>query len=224
MSSVTSTVKLLQQELGLLYRLRNEGGIVLVFFLSIVALFPIALRQDPVLTLKVLPAALWISVMLALILALDAALKREWLLGMLDMYVLSSYPLAGLMWIKSTALWLAFGVPLTLSALLVAYSLGMPGKGLQALGATLCLGTPLLCWIGCFAASLTISLPRGGLLMTVLLLPLYIPVLLLSMSALEAALLGLPYQGQLALLLAGCCLYGTGMPFATAAAIKVSVT
>jgi len=144
--------------------------------------------------------------------------------GALEQMVLSPHPLSLLVLAKVIAHWLVSGLPMLLMAPLLGLFLSLPAEGLRALELTLLIGTPLLSLIGSIGVALTVGLRRGGVLLTLLVLPLYIPVLIFATNAVSVAVAGLPIDGQLYFLLALLALAITLAPFATAAALRISLS
>jgi heme exporter protein B len=137
---------------------------------------------------------------------------------------LSPQPLPVLVLAKVLAHWLVSGLPMLMMAPLLALFLAMPATGIRALELTLLVGTPLLSLIGSIGVALTVGMRRGGVLLTLLVLPLYIPVLIFATTAVTAAMAGLPYDGQIYFLAALLALAMTLSPFATAAALRISLS
>jgi heme exporter protein B len=144
--------------------------------------------------------------------------------GALEQMVLSPHPLSLLVLAKVLAHWLVTGLPMLLMAPLLGMFLALPASGLFALELTLLIGTPLLSLVGSIGVALTVGLRRGGVLLTLLVLPLYIPVLIFATNAVSVAVAGLPIDGQLYFLLAMLALAMTLAPFATAAALRISLS
>ena len=221
MSSVFTL--LLARETRLLFRRPAELANPLVFFAIVIALFPLAVGPETQLLQTISPGLLWVAALLAVLLSLDGLFRSDFEDGSLEQWVVSPHPLALLVLAKVLAHWLFSGLALVLLAPLLGLMLGMPLSVLPVLLLSLLLGTPVLSLLGAVGAALTVGLKRGGLLLALLILPLYIPVLILGSGALQAALQGLPAVGHLLWLSCLTALAVTLTPFAIAAGLKISV-
>src|SRR5476651_1586739 len=170
-----------------------------------------------------MPTLAWVAALLSVLLSLDGLFRSDFEDGSLEQWVLSSHPLALLVLAKVLAHWVFSGLALVLLAPLLALMLGLPSECLPVLLLSLLLGTPVLSLLGAVGAALTVGLKRGGLLLALLILPLYIPVLILGSGALQAALQGMPATGYLLWLGSLTALAVTLTPFAIAAGLKISV-
>lgn len=214
---------LVVREARLLCRRPAELANPLVFFAIVIALFPLAVGPQTQLLQSLSPGLLWVAALLAVLLSLDGLFRSDFEDGSLEQWLLSSHPLALLVLAKVSAHWLFSGLALVLLSPLLALMLGLPGRCLPVLLASLLLGTPILSLLGAIGAALTVGLKRGGLLLALLILPLYIPVLILGSGALQASLQGLPVAGHLLWLASLCALTITLTPFAIAAGLSISV-
>ncbi|KPX37717.1 heme exporter protein CcmB [Pseudomonas ficuserectae] len=214
---------LIVREFRLLARRPAELANPLVFFAIVVALFPLALGPQTQLLQALSPGLVWVAALLAVLLSLDGLFRSDFEDGSLEQWVLSPHPLALLVLSKVLAHWVFSGLALVLLSPLLALMLGLPVRCLPVLMVSLLLGTPVLSLLGAVGAALTVGLKRGGLLLALLILPLYIPVLILGSGALQAALQGMPATDYLLWL--GClsALAITLTPFAIAAGLKISV-
>ena len=215
---------LLRRDLLLAYRRRAELLQPLVFLLVIVSLFPLGVGPSPQLLARIAPGVIWIAALLTTVLALDAMFRSDHDDGSLEQFVLSGAPLSLLVLAKVLAHWLVTGLPLVLLAPLLATWMNLPTGGLPVLLATLALGTPVLSLVGAIGVALTVGLKRGGQLLSLLVFPLYVPLLVIATGAVGAALDGLPYAGQLGLLAAALIAAISLAPFATAAALKITLS
>jgi heme exporter protein B len=215
--------QLLVRETRLLFRRPAELLNPLVFFAIVIALFPLAVGPESQQLQTLSPGLLWVAALLAVLLSLDGLFRSDFEDGSLEQWVLSPHPLPLLVLAKVLAHWLLCGLSLVMLAPLLALMLGLPGRCLPVLLATLLLGTPILSLLGAVGAALTVGLKRGGLLLALLILPLYIPVLILGSGALQAALQGLPAAGHLLWLASLTALSVTLTPLAIAAGLKISV-
>lgn len=206
----------------LLLGLRHAGELAnpLIFFLIIVSLFPLALGDDTGLLRHIAPAIIWVCVLLAMTLSLDRIFESDHRDGTLEQLALSVHPLALLVGAKILAHWLLHGAPLAAAGLALALLHGVEPAAVAALAVTLLLGTPVLSLTGSVLAALTMGLRGGGVLLALLILPLYVPVLIFSSGAVSNARLGLAIAGELYILAALLVLSATLMPLAAAAAVR----
>ncbi|QHF02731.1 heme exporter protein CcmB [Pseudomonas asturiensis] len=214
---------LLLREARLLARRPAELANPLVFFAIVIVLFPLAVGPESQLLQSLSPGLVWVAALLAVLLSLDGLFRSDFEDGSLEQWVLSPHPLALLVLVKVLAHWLFSGLALVVLAPMLALMLGLPGHCLPVLMLSLLLGTPVLSLLGAVGAALTVGLKRGGLLLALLILPLYIPVLILGSGALQAALQGMPASGYLLWLGSLTALAVTLTPFAIAAGLKISV-
>ncbi|MCC4263153.1 heme exporter protein CcmB [Oceanimonas baumannii] len=205
--------------------LRRRADILnpLWFFVIVITLFPLGVGPEPALLARIAPGIVWVAALLASLLALERLFRDDYIDGTLEQMMLMPCPLGVVVLAKVLAHWLLTGLPLLLLSPLVAVLLSMDMNGFLGMFWTLLLGTPILSLLGAIGVALTVGIGKGGVLLSLLTLPLYIPVLIFATSAIETAGLGLPYSGQLAIL--GAMLAGsvTLAPFAIAAALRVSV-
>ncbi|WP_213875968.1 heme exporter protein CcmB [Pseudomonas sp. dw_358] len=214
---------LLRREALLLVRRPAELANPLVFFAIVIALFPLAVGPEAQLLRTLSPGLIWVAALLAVLLSLDGLFRSDFEDGSLEQWVLSPHSLAWLVLAKVMAHWLFSGLALVVVSPVLAVMLGLPAASIPVLLASLLLGTPVLSLLGAVGAALTVGLKRGGLLLALLILPLYIPVLILGSGALQASLQGLPTTGFLLWLGSLTALAVTLTPFATAAGLKISV-
>ncbi len=214
---------LLRRDLLLAYRHRGELANPLLFFLMIVTLYPLGVSPEMELLRKIAPGVIWIAALLAALFSLENLFRSDFEDGALEQMLLSPHPLAVLVLAKVLAHWLVSGLPMLLLAPVLALSLAMPERAIRALVLTLSLGTPLLSLIGAIGVALTVGLRRGGILLTLLVLPLYVPVLIFATNAVTAASAGMPIAGQLYFLAALLALALTLAPVAIAAALRISM-
>lgn len=209
----------------LLLALRRRGEIVnpLLFLLMVVTLFPLALGADTAVLAMVAPGVVWVAALLAALLSLDSMYRPDFDDGSLEQLLLSPHPLSLLVAAKVLAHWLVTGLPLTLLAPLLALLLNLPPEALAALVLTLLLGTPVLSLVGGIGVALIVGLPRGGMLLPLLMLPLYIPVLIFGAGAVDYAAAGLSWLAPVYFLAALLALAVTLAPPAMAAALRISV-
>lgn len=210
-------------ELRVVLRHGVEVANPLWFFLLTIVLFPLSVGPEPQLLMRMAPGIMWVAVLLASMLALERLFRDDLADGSLEQQMLLPIPLPAVVLVKVLAHWVVTGVPLLLLSPLAALLLGIDADGWQMLALTLLLGTPTLSFLGAPGVALTIGLKRGGVLLSVLLLPLTIPLLIFATAAMDAAAMHLPVRGYLAIL--GALLAGSATlsPFATAAALRISV-
>ncbi|QQD21936.1 heme exporter protein CcmB [Oceanospirillaceae bacterium ASx5O] len=221
MSLVTATIKR-----DLLLAARNAGEWLnpLMFFLMVAALFPLAVDPDPKFLSKIAGGVIWVAALLATLLSLDALYKADVEDGSLEQWLASGESLYAMALGKALVHWCISGLPLTLMAPVLGLMLNMPDEAYAALLLSLLIGTPVLSLLGAVGAALTAGVRSGGLLLSLLILPLYIPVLIFAASAVYHASIGMDYNGQLgflgALLALALCL----TPFAASAALKLNLS
>lgn len=221
---VRAYAALLRRDLLLAFRHRGELANPLLFFLIVVTLFPLGVSPEEALLRKIAPGVIWIAALLAALFSLENMFRSDFDDGALEQMALSPHPLSVLVLAKVTAHWLVSGLPMLFMAPVLALFFTLPAGAVYALELTLLVGTPLLSLIGAIGVALTIGLRRGGVLLTLLVLPLYIPVLIFATNAVAAAGAGLPVEGQLYFLAALLALAVTLAPLATAAALRISLS
>jgi heme exporter protein B len=221
-SYTASFMTFLQRDLRIAIRHRGDIFNPLLFFILVVTLFPLGIGPEPQVLTRVAPGIIWVAALLASMLSLERLFKADYNDGSLEQMLLSPQPLALLVLSKVLAHWILTGVPLILVAPLLAVLLHLESNSYGALMSTLALGTPVLSLLGAIGVALTVGLRKGGVLLSLLILPLYIPVLIFATSAIDAAGLNLTYDGQLAILAA--MLVGSLIlaPFAIGASLRVS--
>ncbi|MFO1106476.1 MAG: heme exporter protein CcmB [Amaricoccus sp.] len=218
-----SAAAVLGRELRLALRSGGGAGLGLAFFLILVLLVPFGIGPDPARLAPVAPGTLWIGALLACLLSLDRLFQSDFEDGTLDILALSPLPLAGLVALKALAHWLTTGLPLVLVAPLLALTLSLPAPAYPWLVASLAIGTPALSFLGAIGAAVTVGIRRGGLLLSLLVLPLYIPTLIFGARTVIAAAEGVDPRPAL-LLLGGLSLAILGLsPIAAAAALRVAL-
>ena len=220
MSVLTAT---LRREWQLAWRNLADAINPAAFFLMVIALVPLGVSAESTRLAALAPGMLWVAALLASLLSADMLFRRDYDDGMLEQYLLLPAHLYSVVWIKVLVHWLFAGLPLVLLSPLLGGMLSLPVVAMPVTMLALALGTLSLSLIGAIGASLTVSLRRGGLLIAVIVLPLYIPVLIFATSAIDAAGMGLPYGGQLAILAAMLVGALTLTPLAVSAALRVSL-
>ncbi len=218
---MSPTLALLARELRLSLRSGGGAGLGLAFFLIVVLLVPFGVGPVPSLLAQIAPGTLWVAALLATLLSLDRLFQADFEDGTLDILTLSPMPLEGLVAIKAFAHWLTTGLPLIVAAPVLALTLNLPDPAFLWLVTSLAAGTPALNFLGAIGASLTVGIRRGGLLLSLLVLPLYIPTLIFGASAVSAAADGADPMPAF-LLLVGITLFTLALtPFAAAAALRM---
>ena len=216
-------IALLLRDLRLATRAGGGFGLGLAFFLLVAVLVPLGVGPEPALLARIAPGILWVGALLACLLSLDRIFALDFEDGSMDLLATAPIPLEGVVLVKALAHWLVTGLPLTLMSPVLGLLLNLPGPGYGWLVLSLALGTPALSLIGAFGAALTVGLKRGGLLLSLLVLPLYVPTLIYGAEAVRRGAEG---QGAMTalLLLAGITAGVVALlPFAAAAAIRVNL-
>lgn len=211
-----------RRDLALAWRSRSDLVNPLGFFLLVVSLFPLAMSPEPELLAQIGPGLVWVAALLAVLLSLETLFRVDRDDGSLEQMLMSPTPLPLLALARVLAHVLTVGLPLVVMAPLLALMLGIEGEALSALLAGLALGVPVLCMVGAIGAALTAGIARGGVLVALIVLPLYVPVLVFGAGAAWGAGLGLPYAGQLAVLGALLALSTALAPFAIAGGLRIS--
>ena len=213
----------LKREIALGLRQKGEVLTPLVFFVVIASLFPLGVGPESALLLRMAPGVLWVSALLAAMLSLQRLFAMDYADGSLEQMALSPTPLGLLVIAKALSHFLLSGLPLVLMAPVLGLQFGMEGRSLGILMLTLLLGTPTLSLIGSIGAALTLGVRGAGVLLSLLILPLYIPVLIFGAGAVEADAAGLGVGGHLSLLAALLVLSVFFAPLATTAALRISL-
>ncbi|NYS23683.1 heme exporter protein CcmB [Rhodobacteraceae bacterium 2376] len=216
-------IALLIRDLRLAIRAGGGFGLGLAFFLILAVLVPLGVGPEPAVLAAIAPGVLWVGALLACLLSLDRIFALDWEDGSLDLLATAPIPLEGVVTIKAMAHWITTGLPLVLAAPVLGVLLNLPPEAFGWLVISLLLGTPALSVIGTFGAALTVGLKRGGLLLSLLVLPLYIPTLVFGAELVSRGAAGLPIQTALALL-AGITAGSVAiLPFASAAVIRINL-
>ena len=205
--------------------LRSRGELVqaLMFLVIVVSLFPLAVGPESALLKRIAPGVVWVAALLSVLLTLPRLFAADYADGTLEQLVMSPYPLPLIAAGKMLAHWLMSGLPLTLIAPLLGLQFGLEMNELVVLVAGLMLGTPILSMIGAIGAALTLGVRGGSILMALLVLPLYVPVLIFGAGAVEQSMSSIDYSANLSLLGAGLLLGALAVPFAVAAALRISL-
>jgi heme exporter protein B len=214
---------ILKRELAINITRQSEWLAVLLFYVMVISLFPIAMGPMMHEIIIVAPAVIWVAVLLTTFVAQESMLRCDFNIGIFEQMLLSDYPFSLLILVKILVHWLIFAVPMILLTPILALSLSVPLPSIAVIMLSLVLGTLILFLVGAIGAALTISLARGGVLLAILILPLYAPVLILGTNIGMLSLDGIIDTGQLALLGALAVAALLGAPLAVAAAIRVSI-
>ena len=217
-------LKLVRRDLTLALRQGSAVTLSLSFFVMTVVLFPLGVGPELGVLARIGPGVLWVAALLACLLTLDRMFQADFEDGSLDLLLIGPLPVEMLVLAKVLAHWLTSILPLILIPPILGLSLNLPLDGILALTLALLLGTPTLSLIGAVGAALTVAMRRGGVLLSLLVLPLYIPVLIFGVAAVEAAISMLPATPHL-LLLGGISLGALVVgPLAAAAALRLSLS
>lgn len=216
-------IALLIRDMRLAVRAGGGFGLGLAFFLLVAVLVPLGVGPDGAVLAKIAPGILWVAALLACLLSLDRIFALDFEDGSLDLLATAPIPLEGVVAVKALAHWAVTGLPLAMVAPVLGLLLNLPAAGYGWLVASLLLGTPALSVIGCFGAALTVGLKRGGLLLSLLVLPMYVPTLIFGAEVVKRGAAGGAVLTPL-LVLAGITAGATALlPFASAAAIRVNL-
>jgi heme exporter protein B len=210
----------LRRDLRLALRTPSDSFTVMLFFVLTVVLFPFGVGPEPNILARIAPGIIWVTALLACLLSFDRLYQLDSEDGSLDLLVLAPASLELIVLAKCLAHWLTTGLPLIIAAPLLGLLLNLPMEGYGAMLAALALGTPSLSLIGSIGAALTLGARRGGVLLPLLVLPLYIPVLIFGAAAVDAAIAGMSVRPHLLLLGGILAAALTLTPFASAAAIR----
>jgi len=212
------------RDLTLAFRRPEQLLHPLAFFVLVTTLFPLSMSSPQLATLRAIaPGVLWVAALLAALLALDFLFRDDAQDGTLEQYALSGQSLTWLLLGKTGAHWLLTGVPLSLMAPLMGYTLGVPASASAGIMLTVALGSLALSFIGSIGAALTLGVRRGGVLLSILILPLAVPILIFGSRATELAIRGEAYSAPMELLGAIVVLSFTLAPLAAAAAVRISL-
>ncbi len=224
LSLTQAFVFILRRDLLIALRNRSELANPLLFFVLVITLFPLAVGAEPNLLARIAPGIIWVAALLASMLSLDAMFRSDFEDGTLEQMLLSAHPVPVLVLAKVSAHWLVTGLPLLLVSPLLAMMLGLDEGAYGVLLLTILIGTPILSLIGSIGVALTIGLRKGGIILSLLVLPLYVPVLIFAASAVDMASGGLSASPQISMMLAFLFLSLSLSPWATAAALRMSMS
>jgi heme exporter protein B len=220
---LTSMTTIIRRELLIAFRRKADVLNPLWFFIIVITLFPLSIGPEPMLLARIAAGIVWVAALLSALLSLERLFRDDFSDGSLEQMMLMPTPLSVLVLAKVFAHWVLTGLPLIIISPLLAILLSLDFNSWLAIVLTLLLGTPTLSFLGAVGVALTVGLQKGGVLLSLLILPLYIPVLIFATSAIDAAGLGMAYNGQLAILGALFMGSATLTPFAISSALRVSV-
>ncbi|MFV0409155.1 MAG: heme exporter protein CcmB [Paracoccus sp. (in: a-proteobacteria)] len=216
-------IALLLRDLKLATRAGGGFGLGLAFFLILCTLVPFGVGPEGDILARIAPGILWVGALLACLLSLDRIFALDFEDGSLDLLATAPIPLEGAVIAKAAAHWLTSCLPLIIAAPLFGLLLHLPGQAMGVLMISLAIGTPALSMLGAFGAAITVGLKRGGLLLSLLVLPLYVPTLIFGAEAVRRASAGMDpatpliFQGAISLLVLAL------IPFAAAAALRINL-
>jgi len=210
------------RDLLLAMRRRSDVATALLFFVIVASLFPLGVGAEPNLLRSIAPGVIWVAALLSSMLSLGRLFAADYADGTLEQILLGAAPLGVVVAAKALAHWLVSGMPLVLIAPVLALQYDLPGSLYGVLALSLLLGTPVLSLIGAIGAALTLGLRGGGVLLSLLVLPLYVPVLIMGAGSVDMAAAGLAPDGQYLLLAALLVVAAAFAPWAIAAALRIS--
>jgi heme exporter protein B len=218
-----AAIGVLRRDLLLALRRKSDALAPVFFFVVVASLFPLGLGPEPELLRRIGPGVLWVGALLATMLSLARLFASDYEDGTLEQMALSPEPLIALVGAKVAAHWLVSALPLVLVSPVLALQYGLPADTIAVLAASLALGTPVLSLVGAIGAALTLGVRGGGLLVALLVLPLYVPALVFGAGAVDANLAGTGAGAHLSLL--GACLVIAAFfaPWAIGAALRIAL-
>jgi len=216
-------IALLLRDLRLAFRAGGGFGLSLAFFLIVVVLVPFGVGPEMALLSRIAPGILWVGALLACLLSLDRIFALDFEDGSLDLLATSPLPTEGIVTVKAIAHWITTGLPLVMIAPVLGVLLGLPQQGYYWIILSLALGTPALSVIGTFGAALTVGIKRGGLLLSLLVLPLYVPTLIYGAELARRGTLGMDTTTPMLMLTGITCAVTALLPFASAAVLRINL-
>ncbi len=214
---------IVHRDLLLVMRRKSEVLTALFFFIVVTSLFPLGIGADAALLRKIAPGVIWVAALLATLLGLQRMFAADYMDGALEQMALSPYPLVLLVAGKILAHWIVCGLPLVILAPIIGFQFDLDASSLYVLMGSLLLGTPVLSLLGSIGAALTLGVRGGSLLMSLLILPLYVPVLIFGAGAVYANSVGLDATGHFSLLGALLILALAFVPWVSATAVKIAI-
>ncbi len=216
-------IALMKRDLRLALRSGGGFGLSLAFFLIVVMFVPFGVGPESEVLARIAPGILWIGALLACLLSLDRIFQLDFEDGSLDLLATAPLPLEGIVAMKAVAHWLTTGLPLTVAAPVLGFLLDLPTEGYLWVFLSLAAGTPALSFLGTFGAAITVGLKRGGLLLSLLVLPLYIPTLIFGAQSVTLIVQGQSNSTAFLILLAISLFTFALIPFAAARALRVNI-
>jgi heme exporter protein B len=220
---MSALLAMIRRDLLLVMRRKSEVLTALFFFVVVTSLFPLGVGADASLLRKIAPGVIWVAALLATLLGLNRMFATDYVDGALEQIVLSPQPLVLLIAGKIIAHWIVCGLPLVILAPIIGIQFGLDSSSLYVLMGTLLLGTPVLSLLGSIGAALTLGVRGGSVLMSLLILPLYTPVLIFGAGAVYANSVGLNISGHFSLLGALLILALAFVPWVSAVAVKIAI-
>ena len=212
----------IHRDLMLAWRRRSDVATAVLFFVIVASLFPLGVGAEPNLLRAIAPGVIWVAALLACMLSLTRMFESDYADGALDPILISAAPLGAIVIARVFAHWVVSGLPLVVLSPVLALQFDLDQSLLGVLALSLLLGTPVLSLVGAIGAALTLGLRGGGVLLALLVLPLYVPVLIIGAGALDAAASGLGALPHFLLLAAMLVVAGAFAPWAIAAALRIS--
>ena len=212
----------LRRDLLLAYRRRGDAASPLIFFIMVSTLIPLGITPESARLAEIAPGIIWVIALLATLLSIDAIFANDYQDGSLEQLLISPHLLAMPVLGKTAAHWMVTGLPLTLASPLLGMMLSLPAQGYVPMVASLALGTGCLSLIGSVGAALTVSLRKGGLLLSLLVMPLYMPVIIFGSATVQSAIDGFAWSGPLAILGAMLAASIALCPLAAAGALRIT--
>ncbi|MGR3623768.1 heme exporter protein CcmB [Pseudophaeobacter sp.] len=216
-------IALLLRDLRLAVRAGGGFGLGLAFFLIVTVMVPFSVGPESELLARIAPGVLWLGALLSCLLSLDRLLALDWEDGSLDLLATAPLPLEAVVSIKALAHWITTGLPLVLAAPVLGILLNLPLEGFRWVVISLFLGTPALSVIGTFGAALTVGLKRGGLLLSLLVMPLYVPTLIFGAEVARRGAMGMEVETPVLMLAGISAAVIALMPFASAAVLRINL-
>ncbi len=220
---MNAMLAIIRRDLLMVMRRKSEVLTALFFFVIVSSLFPLGIGPEPHLLRKIAPGVLWVGALLATMLGLQRMFAADHADGTLEQMAISPTPLVLLVTGKIVAHWLVSGLPLVLIAPVLGIEFDLDADALGVLMLALLLGTPLLSLIGSIGAALTLGVRGGGVLLSLLVLPLYVPALIFGAGAVESHIAGLGAGGHLSLLAAILLMAAFFAPWAATAALRIAL-
>jgi len=217
-------ITMLKRDLLLAIRHRSELLNPMLFFVLVIILFQLAMQAKPEVLVTLAPAIIWIAALLAALLSLDSMFRSDMEDGSLEQMIISTQPTSLLVLAKILAHWIITGLSVTLVSPLLGLMLGLPFDATKILFLTLLIGTPILSAIGSIGVALTVGLRRGGIILSLLILPLYVPVLIFASQTVNTYMAGYPIFAIVSIMLGMLILSMSLAPWASSAALRMSVS